>query len=59
LKIRSSIVLSQHAAIIRTARKNGEPIKVHDWTLTVFLDVKEVTEQTAVICTVDVDGEKL
>ena len=52
IKFQSSFVLSQHVAVIRTARKDREPIKVHDWTLTVFLDLKEVTEQTAVNCTV-------
>ena len=48
---------SEYAAIIGTAWKNGETFKVHDWTVTVFLDLKEVTEKTAVNCTVDVSGE--
>jgi hypothetical protein len=55
----SNTVRSQNVVIVINAGKNGKPFKVDEWTLTVFLDLKEVTEQTAVNCTVDMSGEKL
>jgi hypothetical protein len=33
---RSGLVTSQHAAIVRTARENGDTFKVHDWTVSLF-----------------------
>jgi len=55
----SSLIPSQNFANVRAAGRNGEPSKVHDCTVDSCLDLKEVTEQTAVNCTVDVSGEKL
>jgi len=36
LKVRSDLITSQHAAIVETARTNGETFRVQDWTVIVF-----------------------
>jgi hypothetical protein len=55
-KIRYSLVPSQHAAITRTARENGET-KFHDWNVTVFWISKKLLKKTAVNFSIDMSGK--
>ena len=54
LKCGPVCVPSQYAALISAARKNGGPFKVHKLDHDSFLDLCELSEQTAVNFTVDV-----
>lgn len=51
-------VPTQFAAIIKTAKKTGKPIKVHELAHDFFLDIKKLTDETSVNFNIDKDGKK-